>query len=96
MLQPFSSKAQLEESKRMSEASPLVKEDSPILLKEQQQKENERVWTSVLSTLVVSMMAFMLGCTLGYPSPVLLQLENAAEPELRFNSVLSGVFGVSC
>lgn len=58
-------------------------------------QEKERLWTTVMSTLVVCIMSFMMGCTLGYSSPVLLELESQEDPELRFNSFLSGLFGAS-
>ena len=58
-------------------------------------EEKERAWSTVLSTLVVCIMTFLMGCTLGYSSPVLLELESQEDPELRFDSVLAGLFGVS-
>ena len=55
----------------------------------------ERVWSPVLSVMVASLPALLFGCTLGFPSPVLLDLMEQDQGEFRFDTVLSGLFSVS-
>lgn len=56
---------------------------------------DERVWTPVLSVMVASLPALLFGCTLGFPSPVLLELMELDQEELRFDTLLSDLFSVS-
>ena len=57
--------------------------------------EEERVWSPVLSVMVASLPALLFGCTLGFPSPVLLDLMKLDEDEFRFDTLLSDIFSVS-
>ena len=55
----------------------------------------ERVWAPLLSVMVVSLPALLFGCTLGFPSPVLLNLMQLDREEMRFGTLLSDLFSVS-
>ena len=55
----------------------------------------ERVWAPLLSVMVASLPALLFGCTLGFPSPVLLNLMELDREEIRFGTVLSDLFSVS-
>ena len=55
----------------------------------------ERVWAPLLSVMVVSLPALLFGCTLGFPSPVLLNLMELDRKEMRFGTLLSDLFSVS-
>lgn len=54
----------------------------------------ERVWAPLLSVMVASLPALLFGCTLGFPSPVLLQLMELDREEIRFDTLLSDLFSV--
>ena len=54
-----------------------------------------RVWAPLLSVVVASLPALLFGCTLGFPSPVLLNLMELDREELRFGTLLSDLFSVS-
>ncbi len=56
----------------------------------------ERVWTVFVSSIVVSLPALLVGCTLAFPSGALLDLTDL-EPrkDFKFDNVLSDIFGVS-
>ena len=57
---------------------------------------DERIWAPVLSVMVVaSLPALLFGCTLGFPSPVLLDLMESDKQEFRFDTLLSDLFSVS-
>ena len=56
---------------------------------------SDRTWSVLVSTVVASIIALILGASLGYPSPVLLELQSLEDPERRFGPSLSGLFGVS-
>ena len=55
----------------------------------------ERVWAPLLSVMVASLPALLFGCTLGFPSPVLLNLMELDREEIRFGTFLSDLFSVS-
>ena len=55
----------------------------------------ERVWSPVLSVMVASLPALLFGCTLGFPSPVLLDLMKLDQEKFRFDTLLSDLFSVS-
>ena len=55
----------------------------------------ERVWAPLLSVMVASLPALLFGCTLGFPSPVLLNLTELDREEFRFDTLLSDLFSVS-
>ena len=55
----------------------------------------ERVWAPLLSVMVASLPALLFGCTLGFPSPVLLNLMELDREEIRFDTLLSDLFSVS-
>ncbi len=48
---------------------------------------SERSWTNILFAVISSGPVFIVGCTLGFPSAALLDLD--------FNSIQSDLFGVS-
>lgn len=56
---------------------------------------DERVWATVLSVIVASLPALLFGCTLGFPSPVLLDLMELDQQEYQFDTLLSDLFSVS-
>ena len=58
-------------------------------------KVHERWWTTLLAVLVSSLLAVLFGCSLGFPSPVLLELSELPDSELRFDVLLSDIFSVS-
>ena len=51
--------------------------------------ERERVWSTALYSVVASGPAFLVGCTIAFPSAALLDLTD-------FDSTQSDLFGVSC
>ena len=55
----------------------------------------ERIWATVLSVMIASLPALLFGCTLGFPSPVLLDLMELDQQEYRFDTLLSDLFSVS-
>ena len=55
----------------------------------------DRILTTVLSVLVASIPALLFGCTLGFPSPVLLDLMTPEQGDLQFDTFLSDLFSVS-
>lgn len=58
-------------------------------------KVRERWWTTLLAILVSSLLAVLFGCSLGFPSPVLLELSQLPEDDLQFDVLLSDIFSVS-
>jgi len=52
-----------------------------------EKKLRETVWTTAIYAIISSGPAFLVGCTLGFPS--------AAFPDLDFNAEKSDLFGVS-
>jgi uncharacterized membrane protein len=54
-----------------------------------------RLWTVLYCVLISCMMSLMVGATLSYSSPALLQLTRLEDPQFRFNVRLSSIFGVS-
>ena len=51
--------------------------------------ERERIWSTALYSVVASGPAFLVGCTIAFPSAALLDLTD-------FGSAQSDLFGVSC
>lgn len=58
-------------------------------------KVAERLWTVVYSVFTACLLALLLGATLSFSSPVLVELSRLDDPQFRFNTELSDVFGVS-
>jgi len=57
--------------------------------------KRERLWSVFISSVIVSIPALLGGCTLGFPSGTILDLDQYEDrPDFKFNSVLSDVFGV--
>jgi hypothetical protein len=54
-----------------------------------------RLWTVTYSVMTTWLLSLMVGVTLGFSSPAVLQLEGLADTELRFNMRLSDIFAVS-
>ena len=54
-----------------------------------------RLWTVVCSVLATCLLTILVGATLAFSSPAVLQLKELEDPELRFNVQLSDIFGVS-
>ena len=57
-------------------------------------RTRERLWSTTVSALIASIPALLVGFTIGYPSPALLDLGDLPE-DFRFNTLLSDLFGVS-
>ncbi len=53
-----------------------------------------RLWTVLHAVLTACMMAFLVGITLTYSSPVLLELTQLRDPQFRFDTGLADLFGV--
>ena len=54
-----------------------------------------RLWTTLYSVVTSCMLSVLVGATLSYSGPVLLELEDERQPpDFRFNTVLSDMFGV--
>lgn len=75
--------------------SNLGEEDSSIDRRRFSCGGDERIWCAVLSVMVASIPALLFGCTLGFPSPVLLSLMELDRQEFRFDTFLSDLFSVS-
>ena len=58
-------------------------------------RTRERLWSTTISAFIASIPALLVGFTIGYPSPALLDLGDLPE-DFRFNTLLSDLFGVSC
>lgn len=54
-----------------------------------------RLWTVLYAVLTACIMAFLVGTTLAYSSPALLELAQLQDAEFRFDTRLSDIFGVS-
>ena len=54
-----------------------------------------RLWTVLYAVLTACIMTFLVGTTLTYSSLALLQLTQLQDPQLRFDTLLAGIFGVS-
>ena len=50
---------------------------------------------AVYSVLTVCLASVLVGTTLAYSSPAVLELKQLQDPELKFSTHLSGIFGVS-
>ena len=60
-------------------------------------RTRERLWSTTISALIASIPALLVGFTIGYPSPALLELRAREVPDdFRFTTLLSDLFGVSC
>ena len=58
--------------------------------------QRERIWTTLLFVTITSLPALLVGCTLGFPSIVLLDLkELEGRRDYQLSTLLSDVFGVS-
>ncbi len=53
-----------------------------------------RLWSVVYSVLTTCLLALLIGATLSFSSPVLVELTQLEDPEFSFNTQLSDVFGV--
>ena len=53
-----------------------------------------RLWTVVFSVFTACFLSLLVGATLTYSSPVLVELTQLRDPDLRFNTLLSDIFGV--
>ena len=54
-----------------------------------------RLWSTIYSVLTSAMLSFLVGITLAYSSPALLELTQLEHQDFRFGSTLSDIFGVS-
>ena len=54
-----------------------------------------RLWTVVYPVLTVCLASVLIGNTIGFSSPALLELQQLEDPELQLNTELSDLFGVS-
>lgn len=55
-----------------------------------------RLCTVVYSILTACVMSLLVGVTLSYSSPVLLELTQLSDQEFRLNTQLADLFGVRC
>ncbi len=55
----------------------------------------ERVWSTVYFALTTILLSLTAGISFSYSSPALLELAALDDPEFRFGSTLSDIFGVS-
>ena len=54
-----------------------------------------RLWTTLYSVLTACILSLLLGTTIAYASPALLELRELPDPDFRFNStLLLDLFGV--
>jgi hypothetical protein len=80
-------------------------EDSPLCQRDEKQVQTAvdspvgdlqgSCWTVVYSVLTVCLASVLVGTTLAYSSPAVLELKQIEDPDLKFNTHLSGIFGVS-
>ena len=54
-----------------------------------------RLWSVSYSVLTTSLLSLLLGATLAFSSPVLVELTQLEDTEFRFDTLLSDIFGVS-
>ena len=54
-----------------------------------------RLWSTIYSVLTSAILSFLVGITLSYSSPALLELTQLENQDFRFGSTLSDIFGVS-
>jgi len=54
-----------------------------------------RRWSTVYSVLTAALLSLITGFTMGYSSPTLIELAKLKDPDLRFGSTLSDIYGVS-
>ena len=73
----------------------LPDEDSPPVSVDVVGPPSLRLWTVVYSVLTTCLLALMVGTTISFSSPALLQLEQLDDPQLHLNTELSDLFGVS-
>ena len=78
----------------MGSKSPLNSSENLTLLQKGTTRTRERLWSTTVSALIAVIPALLVGFTLGYPSPALLDLGDLSE-DYRFNTLLSDLFGVS-
>ena len=62
---------------------------------EKLQARRARLWSVLYCVLTACVMSLMVGATLAFSSPVLLELTQLQDPQFRFNVRLSDIFGVS-
>ena len=87
-----------------NEITPLIAEGAaqqhvqqPLLSTQNQSKggQNERVFMTFLLLMITSIPALLVGCTLGFPSAALLDLQELEKrPNYKLDIMLSDVFGV--
>ncbi len=53
-----------------------------------------RFWSVLYSTITSCLLTLLVGATLAFSSPVLLELTQLSDPDFRFNTRLSNLFGV--
>ena len=53
-----------------------------------------RLWTVVYSVLTTCLLAILVGATIAFSSPAVLELKQLEDPELRFDILLLDIFGV--
>ena len=54
-----------------------------------------RWWVLLYSTITACLLALLVGTSLAFSSPVLLELTKLSDPDFRFSTRLSDIFGVS-
>ena len=54
-----------------------------------------RLWSVFYSVLTTSLLSLLVGATLVFSSPVLVELTQLEDPEFRFNTLLSELFVVN-
>lgn len=57
-------------------------------------KEPVRMWTVVYSVLTTCLLSLLVGASIAFSSPVLVELTQLQDPDFRFNTQLSDIFGV--
>ncbi len=62
---------------------------------EQKSKKDVRIWTILLSIFTATAMTFIAGSINGFTSPALVELTQLQDEELKFDTTLSDIFGVS-
>ena len=59
-------------------------------------RTRERLWAVTVSSTIAAIPALLVGFTIGYPSPVLLDLQgDSVQENQRFNALMADLFGVS-
>lgn len=61
---------------------------------DQVKSTSTRLWTVVYSVLTTCLLTILVGATIAYSSPALLELKELEDPKFRFNIQLSDIFGV--